>query len=138
MNSLRDRVALVIGGNSGLGKASAVALAEAGAKVMVAARREAENIAFVEQLRALGAEAESFVVDVTVASWPPSSPPRWSASVDSTAPSTRPASTRTSATSPTPTAPCSTARDRRGPDGQVAHFKPSSRYVCMNWIVAYI
>ena len=90
MNSLRDRVALVIGGNSGLGKASAVALAEAGAKVMVAARREAENLAVVEQLRALGAEAESFVVDVTVASWPPSSPPRWSASVDSTAPSTRP------------------------------------------------
>ena len=139
MNSLRDRVALVIGGNSGLGKASAVALAEAGAKVMVAARREAENLAVVEQLRALGAEAESFVVDVTVeaelAAVVAATVERFGrldCAVNSAA------STRTSATSPTPTAPCSTARDRRGPDGQVAHFKPSSRYVCMNWIVAYI
>lgn len=65
MESLRGKVALVIGGNSGLGRASAVALAAAGAKVMVAARRVPEGLAVVEQLQASGAEAAYFAVDVT-------------------------------------------------------------------------
>lgn len=66
MYSLQGRVALVIGGNSGLGRASAVALAEAGASVVVAARREAESLEVVEELRRLGASATFLAVDVTV------------------------------------------------------------------------
>jgi len=66
MHSLRDRVALVIGGTSGIGKASAVALAEAGAKVVVAARREPEGLAVVDELRARGAAALFVPLDVTV------------------------------------------------------------------------
>lgn len=64
-SSLKDRVALVIGGNSGLGKASALAFGAAGAKVMVAARREAEGAAVVEEIRAAGGTAAFTKVDVT-------------------------------------------------------------------------
>lgn len=66
MQSLRDKVALVIGGNSGLGKASALALAEAGAHVMIAARRAAEGDAVVERITATGAQAAFIAADVTV------------------------------------------------------------------------
>ncbi|MGK3987300.1 SDR family NAD(P)-dependent oxidoreductase [Sorangium sp. So ce136] len=40
--TLKNKVALVVGGSSGIGRAAALALAAAGAKVVVAARREAE------------------------------------------------------------------------------------------------
>jgi NAD(P)-dependent dehydrogenase (short-subunit alcohol dehydrogenase family) len=63
--SLSNKVALVVGGNSGLGRASALALAEAGAKVMVAARREAECRAVVAEIEAAGGEAAFERVDVT-------------------------------------------------------------------------
>ena len=65
MNSLRGKVALVVGGSSGLGKASAVALAEAGANVVVAARRVVEGEAVVKQLTDLGVGAVFVAVDVT-------------------------------------------------------------------------
>jgi NAD(P)-dependent dehydrogenase (short-subunit alcohol dehydrogenase family) len=38
--SLENKVAVVTGGTSGIGKAAALALAKAGAKVVVAGRRE--------------------------------------------------------------------------------------------------
>jgi NAD(P)-dependent dehydrogenase (short-subunit alcohol dehydrogenase family) len=65
MNSLRGKVALVIGGNSGLGKASALALAESGANVVIAARRVAEGDDVVKQLTDLGVGAAFVAVDVT-------------------------------------------------------------------------
>jgi NAD(P)-dependent dehydrogenase (short-subunit alcohol dehydrogenase family) len=64
-SSMKDRVALVVGGSSGLGKASALAFSAAGAKVMIGARREAESAAVVEEIRAAGGTAAFAKVDVT-------------------------------------------------------------------------
>ena len=65
MFDLTGRVALVTGGNGGIGLGMATGLAKAGATVMVAGRNAAKNDAAVEGLRALGAKAESIAVDVT-------------------------------------------------------------------------
>lgn len=63
--TLKNKVALVVGSSSGIGRASALALAAAGAKVFVAARREAECKAVVDEIQAAGGEAASARVDVT-------------------------------------------------------------------------
>ena len=65
MFDLTGRVALVTGGNGGIGLGMATGLAKAGATVMVAGRNGAKNDAAVAGLRALGAKAESIAVDVT-------------------------------------------------------------------------
>lgn len=65
---LSGKVALVVGGNSGLGRATALAFGAAGAKVVVAARREAESRAVVEEIQRAGGEATYVPVDVTVGS----------------------------------------------------------------------
>ena len=65
MFDLTGRVALVTGGNGGIGLGIATGLAKAGATVMVAGRNAAKNDAAVAGLRALGAKAESIAVDVT-------------------------------------------------------------------------
>ncbi len=61
---LSGRVALVTGGNGGIGLAMAAAIAEAGASVMVAGRDPGKNERAVAALRALGGEAESVTGDV--------------------------------------------------------------------------
>jgi 2-deoxy-D-gluconate 3-dehydrogenase len=62
---LRGRVAIVTGGNGGIGLGMARGLAGAGAGVVVAARNAEKSRAAVEELRALGAEALAVGVDVT-------------------------------------------------------------------------
>jgi len=62
--SLRGKVALVTGSSSGLGRAFAVALAAAGAKVFLAARREEKLREAVHEITQQGGEAAYHVVDV--------------------------------------------------------------------------
>lgn len=65
MFDLTGRVALVTGGNGGLGLAMAQALAGAGASVVIAGRNEAKNEAALASLRGAGAAAEAMIADVT-------------------------------------------------------------------------
>lgn len=60
-----SRVALVTGGNSGIGRATALAFAAEGARVVVAARREQEGRQTVDAIRELGGEAYFIKTDVT-------------------------------------------------------------------------
>ncbi len=62
---LDDKRALVAGASSGIGLACAVALAEAGAHVVVAARRAEALDALVDEMTAAGMSAEAVALDIT-------------------------------------------------------------------------
>jgi 3-oxoacyl-[acyl-carrier protein] reductase len=64
MFSLKDKVALVTGASQGIGRDTALALAEAGAKVAVAARNEEKLTALVAEIEAAGGEALAVKMDV--------------------------------------------------------------------------
>ena len=62
---LKGKVAIVTGASSGIGKAIALALAESGAKVALAARRAEKLKALAEQITSFGGEALVVTTDVT-------------------------------------------------------------------------
>jgi 3-oxoacyl-[acyl-carrier protein] reductase len=64
MFSLKDKVAIVTGASQGIGRDTALALSEAGAKVAVAARNEEKLAALVAEITAKGGEAFAVKMDV--------------------------------------------------------------------------
>jgi len=64
MFSLKDKVAVVTGASQGIGRETALALAQAGAKVVVAARNEEKLAALVAEITAAGGEAFAVKMDV--------------------------------------------------------------------------
>jgi NAD(P)-dependent dehydrogenase (short-subunit alcohol dehydrogenase family) len=61
-----NKVALVTGATSGIGRATAVAFAKAGAKVTIAGRRESEGAEVVREIEQAGGEALFVRTDVSV------------------------------------------------------------------------
>jgi NAD(P)-dependent dehydrogenase (short-subunit alcohol dehydrogenase family) len=64
MNELAGKRALVTGGTSGIGRATAEALAREGAHVLVSGRSEARGVEVVASIRAAGGEAEFIPADL--------------------------------------------------------------------------
>ena len=64
MFSLKDRVALVTGASQGIGRVTSLALARAGAKVVVAARRADKLASVASEIAAAGGEALAVPMDV--------------------------------------------------------------------------
>src|SRR5690348_3087087 len=62
---LKGRTALVTGAGRGIGRACAIALAEAGAEVWLAARTRDEIEAAAAEIRGAGGKAHAVPVDVT-------------------------------------------------------------------------
>jgi NAD(P)-dependent dehydrogenase (short-subunit alcohol dehydrogenase family) len=64
---MRDKVALITGASSGIGRATAEAFAAKGAKVVLAARREDELSALASEIEGKGGKASFVITDVSVA-----------------------------------------------------------------------
>ena len=64
MSSLEGRTALVTGASQGIGRACALELAKAGAKVALAARNEAKLAEVAGEIAVLGGTAQAFAIDI--------------------------------------------------------------------------
>ena len=62
--ALNGKVAIVTGGNGGIGFGIAKGLAAAGATIIVAARNQAKTAQAVTEIQALGVQAMGFPTDV--------------------------------------------------------------------------
>jgi NAD(P)-dependent dehydrogenase (short-subunit alcohol dehydrogenase family) len=65
VGSFDDKVVLVTGGNSGIGKVTACAFAKEGAYVVIAARRKEAGLEVVEKITATGGKATYIQCDIT-------------------------------------------------------------------------
>jgi NAD(P)-dependent dehydrogenase (short-subunit alcohol dehydrogenase family) len=68
MSHMTDKVALITGASSGIGRATAEAFAAKGARVVLAARREEALASLVKEIEARGGKATAIRTDVSVAS----------------------------------------------------------------------
>lgn len=64
MKRLQDKIALITGGNSGIGLATAMLFAQEGAKVVIAARDETKAASTLQQIRDAGGNADFVPLDV--------------------------------------------------------------------------
>lgn len=65
MKRFESKVVLVLGGNSGIGRAAAEAFAREGAKVVVSGRREDQGVAVVQGIQKAGGTAKFIRADVS-------------------------------------------------------------------------
>jgi len=67
MSDMKDRVALITGASSGIGRATAEAFAAKGTRVVLAARRQDELASLVKEIEAQGGKATAIKTDVSAA-----------------------------------------------------------------------
>ena len=65
MGRLQDKVAIITGGNSGVGAAAAILFAKEGAKVVISARRKQQLEEVAEKIREAGGEVLPVVTDIS-------------------------------------------------------------------------
>jgi short chain dehydrogenase len=65
MRQFAGKVALITGGNAGIGRAAAIEFAKQGAKVVISGRREKEGHDVIAEINALGGEAIFVTTDVS-------------------------------------------------------------------------
>lgn len=65
MSQFVGKVALITGGNAGIGRATAIEFAKQGAKVVITGRREKEGHEVIAEIKALGGDAIFVKTDVS-------------------------------------------------------------------------